>query len=183
MDWPGLLCCYDRTGELDGVLDRVKTNIITNPSFKTLPDIQFVRKTADETVNNSNVYQDDNELLFPVNASEVWYFQFFILKYNAGGAAQTTKFQLTAPAGSTGYWYHDEMIGDLTLHTAVTPNPFPSAFNMQANAGGTLANMIKGVIINGATAGSVTLQWAQGVAEAVNHTVKANSFLIAQRLN
>ena len=52
-------------------------NPITN--FADLLDTKVIRKSADETVNNSTTLQDDDELLFPIAANEVWYFEFFLL--------------------------------------------------------------------------------------------------------
>jgi hypothetical protein len=47
---------------------------ISGNSFKAMSDVQIIRKTADETVNNSAVLQNDDELLFPIGANEVLVF-------------------------------------------------------------------------------------------------------------
>ncbi len=58
----------------------------------------FVTKTANQTVNNSAVLQNDNELLFTIGANETWVFN---IDFSA--ISQTTpdiKFAMTAPGGA-----------------------------------------------------------------------------------
>lgn len=151
--------------------------------FAQLTDIKLIRKTADETVNNSNVYQDDDELVLPVAANSIWKVELFILKLSGGGAAQDTTFKFTAPVGGEFYWGNDSFIGPLSLSTAFIINPITGNVRMQAEATTLIAAQFFGVYIGGANAGSLQLQWAQNVPEAINHTIKANSFLIGTKLS
>src|SRR5437773_1977176 len=58
----------------------------------------LIVKSADETVKNSAALQDDDELVLPVGAGEVWAVQLF-LKLN-GSAAGDIKFGFSGPTGA-----------------------------------------------------------------------------------
>lgn len=134
-----------------------------------------VRKTADETVNNSTILQNDDELLFAVAANEVW--EFTIIIFQISSAAADFKANLTGPAGST---IAVQGTGENTAQAT-----FISLSTSESWVGrvtSVIAPIIRGVIINGATAGNLQLQWAQSAAEVSNTKVLANSCIIAHKL-
>jgi hypothetical protein len=135
--------------------------------------IQIVRKTADETVNNTTTLQNDDELKFAVAASAIWQFECDIY-YTAVGLADL-KVTWIGPAGSTVIW---SQIGQDASNNVL---PGTSAFAGAATgtAAGVTATMLHqhfiGVVSNGATPGDLQLQWAQNTLNASNATVHALS--------
>jgi len=138
-----------------------------------LPTI--VRKTADETVNFSVTYQNDDELLFAVGANEVWVGQ-FVLKV-AIKAASDIKAVLSVPAGANyELWFH----GDPTQtagEVAVLGQGVSGIPRYTSDA--TIGIIIEFLVNVGGTAGNVILQWAQASAVAENTQILTDSYLIA----
>lgn len=136
-----------------------------------------IEKTTNEVqnsaVNPTATLQNDDELFFPIGANETWSFRFTLLA-NAN-ATPDFKFAVTAPVGATC------QVG-MTEYEAGTSN---SNLGCGASSGlipGSTANEVYevvGTITNGATAGNVTLQWAQNTVNAANVTVYAGSYLLA----
>ena len=136
--------------------------------------LQIVRKTIDETVNNSAVLQNDNELLFNMGANETW---FILTNLRCSTkAASGFKLAFTVPAGAAfrGTWTNQAFLGDEYDLTA------------SLNTGAGLALPVFkhfAAYIGGAAAGVLRLQWAQSVAVAEDTTVLANSSMIAIRVS
>lgn len=132
----------------------------------------IARKTADETVNNSSAFQNDDVLLASVVANAVYLARLHIM-YNSG-TTPDFKYQFTVPAGTTlPAW---SFIG--TTGAAVSFNAASSGG--VSGLGGTGADQPVdswGVIITSGTAGTVQVQWAQDVANASNTIVRAGSYL------
>ncbi len=134
----------------------------------------LVRKTADETVNNSNVLQNDDELLFAVGVNEIWEFTIYII-YNSG-ATPDFQHNLTGPAASTIYQH------GTGLTPAAAASIVVSASNWLGFGSAVLGLVIKGIIVNGANAGNLQLQWAQNTADASDTKVLTNSCIVAFKL-
>lgn len=129
-------------------------------------------KDADETVNNSNTLQDDDDLTFPIGANEMWAVD-VVLRYSTGDTPRA-KYAFSVPSGATGT--HAGISQSTDMDTKSSPT-----IAVALRAGGVLA-IIKAIIINGSTAGDVTLQWAQAVADESDTKVLKGSYLIGRRL-
>jgi hypothetical protein len=145
---------------------------------------QSVVKTADETVNNSTVLQNDDQLLLPIGASQTWAFEMFIY-FTKANAAPGFKFDFAIPATTAGrhmgsnvderlddalaaaVFASTDLTSDITLDFAGTTNP-------------ALIHII-GTVSTG-DAGNLQFRWAQAVANASNTVVKAGSWMKATRL-
>jgi hypothetical protein len=151
----------------------------------------IVRKTADETVNNSAVLQNDDHLLLAIAANEVWLVDVFLLWTSPS----------TTPALKTGWAYPNgcSIKWGVEIEPSATPKVYWSAAIATASKyallieTGTRRDILSvaaaicglhltAIVINGATAGTLNLQWAQYVATAENTQVLANSCLIAHKL-
>lgn len=141
--------------------------------------LEVIRKTADETVNNSTTNQADDELLFSLGASERVYFEFF-LKYDSG-TTPDFKTSVTVPAGASASW------NSMCLATTVTSSSGNlvtegGAAGQNAQCGGATAGtqvMLRfaGTAVGGGTAGNVTLSWSQATADASDTKILTNSFV------
>jgi len=147
--------------------------------------ITIVRKTADQTVNNSTVLVNDTHLLLPIAANEEWVFHLTLYIKNADGSGTPDfKFQFTVPAlASIEYVY----VG-LNAAAAMAHQYSPNWAGVAAVLTVDVANAIRvitidGLVQAGANAGNVQLQWAQNVANASDTNLKAGSCLIAHQLD
>lgn len=134
--------------------------------------IKRVYKSADETVNNSDVLQDDDHLLFAVGANEAWAFEMAL--YMNSGTTPDIKLQVNVPSGATGFY--DSPTGAPSAMTA-----FGSP-QTQSTSGSDQQMFFVGTVINGATPGNLQLQWAQNLATLSDTKVLKGSCIIAYRL-
>ena len=150
-----------------------------------------VRKTADGTVNNSVVLQNDNHLLLSVGANEVWLVEIFLLA-QALSNTPDYKFGWAYPTGCVIYW-GSIATGDYNGLTTIgwTDNVTgrsKSALTREsgtlgiASFNGTEGIALRAIIVNGTTAGIANLQWAQNTATVTDTKVLANSCLVAHKL-
>ena len=140
-----------------------------------------VRKTADETVNNSSTLQNDDHLILPLGANEVWIFQFFL--FSNSSTTADIKIAFTAPTGAVfQYLISSADIGvDSSTTTATFARMSTGAINIYGESLDKL-DILRGLVINGANAGNLQLQWAQSLAEVSDTIVRANSCLIATKI-
>ena len=142
---------------------------------------KVVRKSADETVNNSAVLQNDDHLLFAIAASETWVGSFVV--FHTGDSTADINLAVTVPSGAT---LLAEMMAAAPTTSAVQTWNGVTASGASLGTPGLIAATNSSVIYfsvgNGATPGNVQLQWAQAVATVANTTVKAGSHLVAERV-
>lgn len=152
------------------------TNSHTLPTGGVIPVV--IRKSADETVNNSDALQNDDTLVLPVEASSVWDIKLFVL-YNSG-ATPDLKLAFTVPASGTIYAYLSGFeagtVDPMYVNAATTPVVFDGT-------GSNNAGFIHLIFVNSTNAGNVQLQWAQNTANASDTKVLANSFMLCTKLN
>lgn len=149
-------------------------------SLYTRSVFTYVRKTADETVNNSTALQNDNELLAALPTAGTYQFEMNML-YSATTVADI-KFAFTWPAGATAFW---SAIGLATGAATLTGDATFSFTNGSGTsvafggigAGAPVPIRLFGNIVMGGTAGNLQLQWAQQNLEATNTIVHSNSNL------
>ena len=151
------------------------------PEYKGLVK---VRKTATEAVNDSTALQDDDELLFAIAANEDWMFELFLI--TDGPAAADIKFAFTVPAAATLAW------AGIGLETTATDGEGVKVGETIEVSGTSVTYgeigvatkvlvRLYGTVENGANAGNVTLQFAQGGAVATDTKIFANSWLRAEQ--
>lgn len=130
------------------------------------------KAAADQTVNNS-IALVDSELAFTAAANATY--QVFAQVYGISAAAADYRFKWSAPAGASGAQIVTEYAGvayGALADTIIVPQ--------QGTAQLTVASLI---LINGATAGTVTLQWAQGTADVSDSKILTGSNLVAIRVS
>lgn len=145
-------------------------------------EVQWARKTADESVTSSTTLQNDDTLLLPVRASSV--FRFTALVAYTGNTTGDIKFAFTFPSGAACYWAGkgpstaDDGYGTVgaSKHAASFAESSGTSTSF-AGSTSTLAVLIEGILITGSTPGTLTLQWAQNTSNGTATTVKAGSFL------
>jgi hypothetical protein len=158
---------------------------INNPP--TTAPLTAVRKLADETVNNSNVFQDDDHLFFDVSANRTWLIDYYLIVSSAS-FTPGFKWKLTAPAGASGYTGTDLVTaintGSAWASGGGTSNPASTLSGASfTTINGIIAVRMTALVIIGATGGAITLQWAQNTATAEDTKLLMNSCLIAVKVS
>jgi|GEM_PF-6699047 len=146
---------------------------------------RVVRKNANEIVNNSSTLQNDDELIFPVDANAEYAFEATI--FYDSGTTPDAKFAVAVPTGST------LAVGQVGATTAAAGNSGSVSYaagttsgTQPANVGGAgtgtrLVEILRGTVKTASTAGSIQLQWAQANADLSDTTVFAGSSLRVER--
>ena len=165
------------------------TRYMTPDLVKHRIDAQSITvvKTSNQS-STSSIFQNDNDLLFSIGANEIW--AFTILLIVSGNPISDIKVTVTAPSGAS--W---KLGGIGPTTNAHPPNADNVNFDAQRSTDhvvlrrsdygiGTIpgAIVLFGSVINGATAGTLQLQWAR-VGDSNNPTiVESGSFLQATRV-
>lgn len=140
----------------------------------------FVRKTSDETVNNSAVLQNDDALLLAMSASSTYLLDLRLIVNS--GTTPDFKFTFTVPASTTGSIQIFEGSTPSTA-AAVLQGPFSlTATSATSGIAGDQIILVQGVVVVSSTAGNLQFQWAQNTANASDTKVKANSYMMLQKV-
>jgi len=143
-----------------------------------------VRKTADESLSSSTTLQDDNHLILPVAANEVWQFSFNIIY--SSGTTEDFKIGFTFPTSgridAMGVAFDGALAVSLPNVSTTTSPATPTTALGGAGTTVRFPVSMQGIFTNSSTAGNVTLQWAQNTSGATTTTVYANSTLWAVKL-
>lgn len=131
----------------------------------------FARKTADETVNNSAVMQNDNHLFLPVAANTVY--RLSMRLGISSGATPDFKTAFTFPAGTT-MFYNATTVA---VSTATLQNYGLDQTSTASIEGGQTSVTYDGLVIVSAAGGTLQLQWAQNTANASDTKVLAGSYI------
>lgn len=138
----------------------------------------IVRKTSNQTVNNSDTPVNDTELYFPIAANDVWDFQFYL--WASLWNDSKMYYNITVPSGATGGFTAVGIYG-ATITTLIA---FGTNTVADPNGGdGAFYIFIRGLCVNGSNAGNIQLMWSQYTAHSENTIVEANSHLVAWKLN
>jgi hypothetical protein len=142
--------------------------------------------SADQSLTNTTALTDVTDLSFKIGVSEEWSAQFVL---DVGAALQTTgiKLAVNAPVGAT-----------LNAMASLTPNVITAAndgnkrttaiatamdFTAAAQVGvGNAGIRVALWVLNGTTAGTMQLQFAQSTNSATALTIRKGSFIQASRI-
>lgn len=142
------------------------------------------RKTADQSITSSTTLTNDTHLFFSIAASEEWIAEFIL---DAGAALGTTglKVAITTPAGAT-----QNIRAILVADVVAVANAYKRTTTSGAALDFTALQLV-GVgdsevrvsvwVLNGATPGTVQLQFAQSTSSVTAVTLRKGSFMNANR--
>jgi len=183
----GSLYAETDTGETKQIQSGAWVKIaVSSPGGATI-----VRKTGDETVNNSNTLQNDDELILALAANEVWEVDIVLLVQSVG-AVSDFKAGFAYPAGCTIKW------GPAAYNTsnntgfgwassggtaAIQDLSTEAESYLFGSVNGVYGILLKLLVVNGATPGNLNLQWAQNTATVEDTKVLTNSFIKANKLS
>lgn len=164
------------------VLTAVELNRSVNPLVAI--------KTAPETVNNSNSLQDDDELIITPETNSKYLVQAMLI-YQSTTATPDIQVGFSFPTGANFSWCPVGLTPVNANQDVANQAGHLRMINTSSSAARTLGTMATaepltaapiGLLTMGATAGTLTLQWAQSVATAENTRVLAGSFIVARKI-
>ncbi|MGW0575109.1 hypothetical protein ACWD25_03885 [Streptomyces sp. NPDC002920] len=171
---------------------RTDTNLYVggNLTVAGIGQVQYIAKTADETVTSSTTLQDDNHIVLPVVANAVYTYTLDLYLTEATDYIGDFKMSFTCPTGAL-FDMHGAGAHTTDLGSGTNANGEWIAKLATSSAGATLAfgvgNVLLGVRIYGrlvmsSTAGNFQLQWAQNGSDASGTTLKAGSIMTMTRV-
>lgn len=139
-------------------------------------------KTGDTARTATTTATADPDLVIPVGANEVWQFEFQLL-VTVANSTPDWKGGLTFPtAHTTADWEYDFTDYDGQVFNAGELfNGNNSGITIPADS--TIVIRMRGVLINGANAGNISLLWAQNTSDAGATTMKKGSYAKAVKMN
>jgi hypothetical protein len=168
--------------------DTLTSTTLTSPVINSATGIgQAIvkRKTADESVTSSTTLQDDDHLTFAIAANEEWECDLFA-RIGSNLTSTGVKVAITFPAGATAA-FDPTVISDQSGQSRTEPlgtsGSGSSTFTttlLSGSVNGVLFGRIW--ILNGATPGNVTLQWAQMTSNGSALTFSKGSKLVCHRI-
>jgi len=166
------------------VLSGPLSGAATAASFKVMSRI--AHKNSDQSLTTTTTLTNDNDLTFAIAANEDWIGRCYI---DVGAALATTgiKVSLTAPAGAVGGFIAGMILdsvnaGDVAMQRT---NTFGAALDFTAANLNTVSNALLEIsfhVLNGATPGSVTVQFAQSTSSGTALTFRTGSQLKTDRV-
>jgi len=146
-----------------------------DPAWASIVDNQAIFKAGDESVNDSIVLQNDDDLVLAVGANDVWLIHMLLYLISAT-ANPDLDYAFAVPAGGA--------VRIMDAWSDTTANPHSDGTNERTVALVNAEQYIQIIClyIGGGTAGNLQLQWAQHAAVAEDTTVKANSFMLCHQL-
>jgi hypothetical protein len=141
------------------------------------------RKTADESLTSNTTFQDDNDLLVTVAANEIWrcHWDFVV----DAAAAGDMKIQWTFPSGTlhhSSLQYLNASDASVSAFSLSTASPSGSTTLAGISAGSPRLWQFETLFLNGGSAGTLTLQWAQNTSSGTATIMKAHSAVYGMKL-
>ncbi|WP_393075298.1 hypothetical protein [Streptomyces sp. LN704] len=167
-------------------------NVALNLTVGGVGQVQYILKTADETVTSSTTLQNDDHLVLPAVANAVYTFALDLYMVDTADATGDFKMSFTCPTGATfdmhGAGAHTTDLGASSTNSngewigklATTSAGATLGFGV-SNPSATAAR-VYGRLVMGSTAGNLQLQWAQNASDASGTTLKAGSYMMMTRV-
>ena len=150
--------------------------ITTLMDTKIADKLVLKRKSADQTVNNSEALVNVTDLVLAVGVDEVWQIELMIFTQSASGTPDVD-YAFSVPSNGVirkvKYWESETASGFLN---GVSEETLAGVDSTEKSSG------TRYVYIGGDTAGNVQLQFAQHVATVEDTKLKANSSMICRKL-
>ncbi len=144
--------------------------------------LMFAFKSADESVTSSTTLQNDDHLLFAVEANARYKLDGYLSYTGAVSPAGDLKIDWTIPAGASMKWASFAVNSNaLTSYDVVVQS------ETGVRAYGTLgaqemALQPKGWLVTAGTAGTLQMRWAQNASSATATVLKTGSYLELKRV-
>ncbi|MCX7696816.1 MAG: hypothetical protein N2Z72_03865 [Bacteroidales bacterium] len=139
-----------------------------------------VVKPTDESIVNSTVLQNDDHLTYNLAPNQRYLIEVYMIVNTIGATTQGIRVQVNMPAGATANW-SSEIIRD---------NGSPRVFNTATTAFPHIASIasvrivrLVAIVNTSGVGGALTVQWAQGTANANATVVMNGSYMRIVQIN
>lgn len=146
----------------------------------------YVRKAADQTVNNSTALVNVTDLVSPLPIAGM--FGFRVVLFHDSATAADIKFAFTWPAGAAARWGVQGLAvgaaattGDGQFGTASASGTSIAVGGAGVGSANSLLSVIEGGITMGGTAGNLQLQFAQQTADPSDAIIRLRSRIMVWR--
>lgn len=152
------------------------------------PDL-FARKTANTTRNNTGSLTADPHLTVSVVANATYLLEAFLM-YQSVSSSPDIAFGWTAPSGATVAWTPlgltptdgDQAPTQQAGYVRMPGTDISTQRSLGTQASNDLVAAPRGIVRTAASAGSLTLRWAQNTAVAENTTLMTDSWVYLRRV-
>lgn len=147
--------------------------------------VSVVARTTDSTISASTTLTADSTLKFAIGATEMWFFEGFLL-VNAANTTMDMKIGLSGPASFTASWGNGDVAGAsvnpgfpsvAAASTPLAPLGAAGVVTLGTPAANLVMVHVAGWVTGGGTAGDVALTFAQNTSDAGNLLIKKGSHL------
>jgi len=146
----------------------------------TLKPFRWGRITADVTKTTDTTLSNLTGMSFTVEANKNYFYEFNLKVL--GNSTADWKFAVTFPSAPTDLWYHTFGSNPNSSSDAVNEATTTAGANVLTHGISTETCVgVRGVLRNGANAGTVQLQWAQRTSSG-SSTIRAGSFYLVREL-
>ena len=143
-----------------------------------------VSKPSDTSRASTTTQTADPDLSLALAANASYSITGYLAYANASASAGDLKYSFTAPSGNTTLWSSIRI--DLTGTTTIAgPNAAGTGNNMTAQTSSSADRSVHvfGTVATAGTSGNLTLNWAQNTSNATATIIRANSYLMIQRIS
>jgi len=148
-----------------------------------LPDV--IVKPATESVTSSTTFQDDDDLVAPVEANAQYKIRLYLL-YSSSDIGDI-EVGWTGPTGATMDWGMTAASNNTGSVTTVPNMTLPgltiTGVNELGGSGGSnITGILEGTLTTSSTAGTLQFRWTQGTSDGTATQVRVGSTLEARRI-
>ena len=137
--------------------------------------VSFIQKTADESVTNSSILQDDDFFIFTLAANRTYTISALINASCSNVGGIDVKF--VAPAGSSEFMYSFVNKSGSDEITYITSPITTYQIASSTVIAGTNVIVISGTVTTAGTGGTFKMQWAQNTADGTPSTFYSGSYM------
>jgi len=166
--------------------DFAAAEVVTDTKMDQLA-VDFVRKTADESVTSSTTMQNDDHLLATIGAAGTYVIDLVLIGSSAANSAGDIKLGFTFPAGTlTMRWIGPDpattggAVAQAKFHGATDSSSPSTAIDFGLTT--TTQTIIGRGLFIATGAGTLQLQWAQFASNANASNLITNSHLIVKQV-
>lgn len=143
-----------------------------------------VYRTTTESVTNSTVLQDDDQLVLPVSFSAVYAVDALIIYDGGGGNLADLKMQFTGPPGATFTWANFGVNPNNLISYNVATEQIAAGSQRAVGTNGTTQMSCRPAgTLTTTDAGTLRFRWAQNIANATPTRVITGSRLRIVRID
>jgi hypothetical protein len=148
--------------------------------------ILIAYKNTNQTKYGTTIYGNDNHLFMDIEANGIYQYELLLMIYQQGSNSNGFKAKFSAPDGCTAY---TNVFRNTTSNTQVSfANQVATLIiteDTTVATQGAIYNFVKanGIIINGANAGTLILQWTQYQNNNATTQVLLGSYLKLTKVN